>query len=179
MKKTFLILLVLSLLSVHAFASSKYTFQDYKWGTHIEDIKTEIAPDKQMIAWETEISYNDSIFDSLCKVTLAFTPEEKLLYKISVYWNNDEDRAHVLGFGESIRNWINSKFGTPTDMIGSKNEYVWGGQDNASRIELFYLYPTRLIYYGGKYYEQFLEENITTSDSGNMKFGANSEEIVT
>ena len=179
MKKSFLILIITSLLQIPTFASSKYTFQDYKWGTPIEEVKEQISSTKQIIEWETKINYNDAIFDKPCRVSLDFTTKEKLLYKISVFWDMDQDRAHVLGFAEKIRDWVDSQFGSPSDMMGSKSEYVWGGQDNASRLELFYLYPTRLIYYGGKYYEQFLSENNAESKSEQMKFGSNAEKIVT
>ncbi|MDD4203350.1 MAG: hypothetical protein PHQ52_07775, partial [Candidatus Omnitrophica bacterium] len=109
---------------------------------------------------------------------LEFTPKTKLLCRIGVYWDLNDERTKILGFGEKIRDWINNKFGDPSDMIGSQSEYVWGGQDSSNRIELFYLYPTRIIYYGGKYFEQFLSVICAASKSDGMDFSPDSEQIV-
>jgi hypothetical protein len=160
-------------------AFSEYEFDGYKWGSSIVEIKSTISEDKQPLVWKNKIEYQDVIFDRPCKVKMDFTPKDKQLYKVSIFWDTTDDRAHVLTFGEKIRDWISGHFGSPSDMMASKNEYVWGGQDSSSKIELFYLYPTRLIYYGGKYYKKDMEENNKVSISGHYGFSASSEDIVT
>jgi hypothetical protein len=179
MKKIFMVVAIICLLCVQVFAS-EYTFQDYKWGTPMEEVKKQISPDTQMLfAWEDRISFNDVVFGRRCKVVLGFTPRSKVLCAAGVVWNLTWERTKVLGFAEEIRDSLVDQYRTPSDEIGSKNHYIWGGRDSSSRVELFYLYPTRLLYYGGKYYDQLLKETGEASSSWSTYFSSNIEQIVT
>lgn len=146
MKKITLILILLSFLYTHiAFAS--YKFEDYEWGTSMDNIEQQLKQKKKKIIKESfnTFLYYDKIFDRQCEVRLHFTPKTKLLAIIEIKWNSDTFSA--------VSNILESKYGKPF-VPEYKDEFWWGYWDS----EIIVLKPiftgTSLKYISGVYKKQ-------------------------
>ena len=75
-------------------AKPSYQFDDYEFGTTMNDISKQlISRNKTIRDEEFYLWYKDSILDSECTITFNFTPKDSLLYATVITWEENKFRG--------------------------------------------------------------------------------------
>jgi hypothetical protein len=130
-KNLFIFVCFFACLNMPAYA---FQYEDYAWGLAQEKIKAIVQKKHKNIVIsqiEKTINYKDDIFDSLCEVTLLFTPKSEVLYLVKILWKNPET-------GEKVRNALAARYGEPLKADAEFERYAWFGQNEGEIISLDY-----------------------------------------
>lgn len=150
--KRCLVLLIGGLLVVSVDA---FEFEKYRWGRSMSETKEVIkANGKRLLpsSGERFLSYTDTILDEECRVILEFTPRTKLLASIKITWVDKN-------VGEDVKQLLVSKYGEYVQPNVFVEEYFWYGGTQYDSIALNYDYAgTRLVYFGGRFQQQYESE---------------------
>lgn len=163
--------------------SSTYQFEDYKWGTPINEIKQLLkTKEKHWTKYKEDgIGYRDTIFNYNCEVYLSFTPKDRLLATIAIKWDNTY-------IGSDLKKILTKKYGKSFQDNKHIEEYVWDrkDQENLDVEELkkilenpptynfiilnYHFFDTTLFYYGGEYHKLYLEEKEQIANRESYRF---------
>ena len=127
-----------------------YQFEDYQWGSAIGNVSDQVAQKGKTLIGEAsdEIEYKDQILDLECTVNLVFTPKTKLLWSITVIWND-------AGTVDKMLKILTDKYGKP-QIRGIY--YRWGDPSNDCILLYVEKSQTKLIYYGKGLINQYKKE---------------------
>ena len=162
--------LIIAILLLFLFCSPEiyaFKFEDYDWGRSIGSIRDLIkSKGKRMLVSSGDrfLSYVDTILDEECRVTLEFTPKTKVLASIKINWSDKVT-------GEDVKKLLVSKYGQYQQPNVFVEEYFWYGGTQYDSIALNYDYAgTSLIYFGGRYQEQYEKEFKDLIDEEKSRF---------
>lgn len=130
-----------------------YQFEDYKWGDKKKDILDKLnSSQKIFFEMGSSIGYLDTIAGHECMVKLIFSPKSEELASIELVWDNKD-------LGERLKAWLIEKYGEGFIQIEGKNIYHWKTDTPYDEIVLEYEFAvTKITYYGGKFYSNYLQE---------------------
>lgn len=159
MKRMFLFGLVAILLFCYAEVSKpntiakpeSITFQDYRWGQTLADVKKNQLKNKNFIpVGEEQVSYFDKIFGESCSVNLIFTPKSKLLVGVAVIWD-------TTSVGINLKNLLTKKYGYPGQPNQFMEKYIWLKSKDSIVLNYTFI-KTQLFYHNGEYAGKYKQE---------------------
>jgi len=131
---------------------SQPQFQDYKWGSSIEEVRLQINS-KEHYVFEIDtpkeklgFGYRDMILHKKVLVWFLFTPRTEKLCRVKLVWGRDYDNYdNDYGIKYSLLKTLTKKYGEPV-RSGLWYDYKWG-----SYLELWGSVGTTLSYISGEY----------------------------
>ena len=133
---------------------SQPQFQDYKWGSSIEEVVSQINSKKQYDVFEIDtpkeklgIGYRDIILNKKVLIWFLFTPRTEKLCRVKLVWGRDygDNYDNDYGVKYSLLKTLTEKYGRPV-RSGLWYDYKWG-----SYLELWGSVGTTLSYISGEY----------------------------
>ncbi len=133
---------------------SQPQFQDYKWGSSIEEVVSQINSKKQYDVFEIDtpkeklgIGYRDIILNKKVLIWFLFTPRTEKLCRVKLVWGRDygDNYDNDYGVKYSLFKTLTEKYGEPF-RSGLWYDYKWG-----SHLELWGSVGTTLSYISGEY----------------------------
>jgi len=150
-KKFFVVLCVLGA----CVSAEAFEFEEYQWGSTMSQVEeTARLLGKKLLpsSGERFVSYVDTILDEDCRVVLEFTPRTKVLASIKISWVDKN-------VGEDVKQLLVSKYGEYVQPNVFVEEYYWYGGTQYDSIMLNYDYAgTQLVYFGGRFQQQYERE---------------------
>ena len=130
-----------------------FQFEDYQWGQPLAEAMKKLTTDKKkFVSSDYGLTYNDNILEKPCEVFLVFTPQTHLLSFISIVWT-DTSAA------EQLKKEFTKKYGQA--YLALPDIYIWVGADKDISNCLYLNFAagtSRLLYFGGEYYEKYTQE---------------------
>lgn len=144
----FLTCILLLTIPTQSYADSKIQFENYKWGSSIDEVEGIILSGgfgaRRLTGCVPTTSYLNKVFDEKAYIRFFFTPKTKKLHMINVEWNNELEWENIY-LANSILKTLTEKYGRPRDLSKSKEGHVWLGENAELRL-IISGFETRLIY---------------------------------
>ena len=154
-----LIISLVSLFLIYPNASA-FQFEDYQWGKLWDEVVKKLeTKGRKFSSSEYGLTYRDEILEKPCEVYLAFSSKSKGLAFISITWD-------TTSAGGELKKQFTQKYGKFYTVV--EKMYFWLGPNNDITDSIYLNYTaneTRLIYFGGKYYDKFIQEKINDTEN--------------
>jgi len=133
---------------------SQPQFQDYKWGSSIEEVRLQINSGDHYDVFEIDtpreklgIGHRDMILHKKVLIWFLFTPRTEKLCRVKLVWGRDHGDNYDNDYGvkNSLLKILTKKYGEPV-RSGLWYDYKWG-----SYLELWGSVGTTLSYISGEY----------------------------
>lgn len=166
MRKVFLGIIIVLLLGISSL-SYAFQFEDYEWGTDINQVQIQISKKrpKRNMRFDDErtwVFYMDKIFKLDCTVSLSFTPISKRLAFVIIRWKN-------IDISSDIARILKNKYGNQHNEYGYDDYKWWGPESNYGNNDNLNLkndgLDTILIYQSGDWSQVSQQEKNQMKDA--------------
>jgi len=141
-----LIIGVVFFLQLNIARAQEIQFEDYRWGSSIEEVKKQIERKGHVCQTEPDcaaIGYIEEILGEVAEVVFAFTPKTDKLASIRISWESED-------LVKRLAEFLITKYGEPKIKNETLNEFCW--HDDMSVLGLRYVsMETELVYFSKKY----------------------------